>query len=36
MHGMFKKKIYKEYKRKKNQNAFKMIVSMFLGDVKVI
>ena len=31
------KEIYaKKNKRKKNQNAFKMIVSMFVGDVRVI
>ena len=36
MHDMFKKKICKEYKSKKNQNAFKMIVSMFLGDLRII
>ena len=36
MHDMFKKKICKEYKSKKNQNAFKMIVSLFLEDVGVM
>ena len=36
MHDIFKKTICKEYKSKKNQNAFKMIVSVFVGDVGVI
>ena len=36
MHAILKRKICKEYKSKKNQNAFKMIVSVFLGDVGVI
>ena len=36
MHAMLKRKICKENKRKKNQNAYNMIVSMFLGDVRVI
>ena len=36
MHDMFKKKICKEYKSKKNQNTFKMIVSVVLGDIRVI
>ena len=31
-----KEKYAKKYKSKNNQNAFKMIVSMFLGDVRVI
>ena len=33
---MLKKKICKEYKSKKNQNAFKMIISVFLGDERAI
>ena len=37
MHDMFKKKKYaKKNKSKKNQNAFKIIASVFLGDVGVI
>ena len=36
MHDMFKKKICKEYKSKKNPNVFKMIVSVYLRDVGVI
>ena len=36
MHAMLKKKICKENKSKKNQNAFNMVASMFLGDVGVI
>ena len=31
-----KEKYAKNMKRKKNQNAFNMVASMFLGDVKVI
>ena len=36
MHAMLKKKICKENKSKKNQNAFNMVASVFLGDVGVI
>ena len=36
MHAMLKRKTCKEKKSKKNQNAFNMVVSMFLGDVGVI
>ena len=36
MHAMLKRKICKENKSKKNQNAFNMIASVFLGDVGVI
>ena len=36
MHDMFKKKICKENKSKKNQNAFNMVASVFLEDVGVI
>ena len=36
MHGMLKRKICKENKSKKNQNAFNKIASVFLGDVGVI
>ena len=43
MHDMLKRKkiiyiyIYaKNMKSKKNQNAFKMVASVFLGDVRII
>ena len=36
MHDMFKKKICKENKSKNSQNAFNMVASVFLGDVRVI
>ena len=36
MHAMLKKKIQGKNKSKKNQNAFNMVASVFLGDVGVI
>ena len=36
IHAMLKRNICKENKRKKNQNAFNMVASVFLGDVGVI
>ena len=37
MHDMLKRKNYaKNMKSKKNQNAFNMVPSMFLGDARVI
>ena len=37
MHDMLKRKNYaKKMKSKKNQNAFNMVASVFLGDVRVI
>ena len=36
IHAMLKRKICKENKSKKNQNAFNMVASVFLGDVGVI
>ena len=37
MHAMFNKKnMQRKKKKQKNQNAFKMIASVFLGDVGVI
>ena len=35
MHDMFKRKISKEYKSKKNQNAFNTVANVFLGDMGV-
>ena len=36
MHDMLKKKYAKNMKSKKNQNAFTMVASVFLGDVGVL
>ena len=36
MLALLKRKICKESKSKKNQNAFNIVVSVFLGDVGVI
>ena len=36
MHDLLKKKICKENKSKKNQNALNMIASVYLGDVRVV
>ena len=35
MHAMLKRKTCKENKSKKNQNAFNMVVSVFLRDIGV-
>ena len=36
MHAMLKRKLCKENNSKKNQNAFNMVASVFLEDVRVI
>ena len=36
MYDMLKRKYAKNMKNKKNQNAFNMVESVFLGDMRVI